>query len=80
MILKDETLYFHLAGTDFTERVDSDELQATKPVWNQEVPSENNEVYRAEYLAYSILQDSLAGNIENPETLDSLIDDKFKKY
>ncbi len=80
MILKDETLYFHLAGTDFTERVDSDELQAAKPVWNQEVPSENNEVYRAEYLAYSILQDSLSGNIENPETLDSLDDDKLKKF
>ncbi|MEO7299286.1 MAG: AAA family ATPase, partial [Verrucomicrobiota bacterium] len=35
---------------------------ATRSVWNQEVISENNEVYRAEFLAYKLLQSLEAEN------------------
>lgn len=52
MTLKDSKMYYHLTGTGFYEEVYDDEFLTTQPVWEQGVISENNEVYRAEYLAY----------------------------
>lgn len=52
MTLKDSKMYYHLTGTGFYEEVTNEEFLKTKPVWEQSMVSENNEVYRAEYLAY----------------------------
>ncbi len=54
-VLRDEGLCLHLTGTDFYELLRSDELNATRDVWQQEVVSENRDVYRAEYLAFQML-------------------------
>lgn len=61
IVLKDDEMYFHLAGTGFFEKIEDSEFIATRGVWNQEVPSETPEVYRAEYLAWSLLNDAEAG-------------------
>lgn len=53
---REGSLYYHLTGTNFNERVDDAELLATQPVWSQELVSENQSVYRAEYLSYQILK------------------------
>ena len=55
-VIKDGDMHFHLSGTNYFETVQSPELIATKPVWDQTVVSENRDVYRAEYLAYQMLR------------------------
>ncbi|MEU9097667.1 DNA repair ATPase [Streptomyces sp. NPDC048361] len=44
-------LAFALTGTDYRSPVDDPAFEATRPYWGQSLPSENAEVYRAEYLA-----------------------------
>ena len=51
----------HLLGTDFTEVVAAPELEATRDFWDQQLVSETPDVYRAEYLAASILFDAEVG-------------------
>ena len=52
---QDDGLYFHLSGTRFFQRIEDDGLNALQDVWDQDVISENAEVYRGEYLAYHML-------------------------
>ncbi len=52
MIARDDSMYYHLTGTGFFEEVTNETFLKTKPVWSQSLVSENEEVYRAEYLAY----------------------------
>lgn len=49
-------LAFHLTGTRFFEKVENTELESQRSVWDQAVVSENEQVYRAEYLAWQILK------------------------
>ena len=58
---RDEEMWFHLSGTDFYERIGSEEFQATKPVWDLEVASENKELYRGEWLASLLLEKGVEG-------------------
>lgn len=55
IIPKQDSLYIHLAGTDFYQRIDNAELEALRPWWQVNLESESEHVYRAEYLAASIL-------------------------
>jgi len=52
----DNEMCFHLSGTDFFEPVTDEGFLATQGVWNQEVVSENREVYRAEWLVWQFLK------------------------
>ncbi|PHS06609.1 MAG: AAA family ATPase [Kordia sp.] len=54
IIAKNNALYFHLTGTDFYQKIENDILNTSQHIWNQELISENKEVYRSEYLAYKI--------------------------
>jgi hypothetical protein len=54
-VLQDGKMCLHLTGTKFIEPITDEQLLATRDVWDQEVVSENRDVYRAEYLAYQIL-------------------------
>ncbi|MCC5945420.1 MAG: DNA repair ATPase, partial [Bernardetiaceae bacterium] len=56
MILREGSLFYHLTGTNFFEKVAEEDLMATKEVWEQDFVSENKQVYRAEYLAFSIFE------------------------
>ncbi|MDM8516722.1 DNA repair ATPase [Desulfobacterales bacterium HSG16] len=68
IVMKDGQMMFHLTGTDFFETIDDKEFLSTRPVWNMDVPSENRDVYRGEFLAYKMLEQIEAGD----ETLDHL--------
>lgn len=48
---------YHITGTDYFEPVADEGFAATKPFWSQEFISETQEIYRAEYLAYCLLDD-----------------------
>jgi len=54
IVAKNNALYFHLTGTDFYQKIENDILNTSQHIWNQELISENKEVYRSEYLAYKI--------------------------
>lgn len=56
MVPKDNSMYYHLTGTGFFEEVTDPKFLETKSVWSQSFLSENQKVYRAEYLAYIAMQ------------------------
>jgi len=56
IVPNDGDMCFHLSGTDFFEVITDKAFLATQDVWDQEVISENKEVYRVEYLVYQMLQ------------------------
>jgi len=49
-------LNLHLTGTDYYEVLNNIELNALRPYWDMNIASESDAVYRAEYLAYSIIE------------------------
>jgi hypothetical protein len=56
IVPREGEMYYHLTGTNFFAPIEEPEFLATRAVWDQSLPSENRQVYRAEYLAYQILQ------------------------
>lgn len=67
-VFKDEEYYFHLRGTQFYKKIIDSTLELTRVVWEQKIPSENSEVYRAEYLAIQFLE-SLDGRLSEVKSL-----------
>ncbi len=55
MVPRGEDIAFHLTGTDFYETVEDEAFEATRELWSQTVVSETPDVYRAEYLAATLL-------------------------
>lgn len=53
-------LNIHLSGTDFYEAIERSELMELKDYWELSLESETQDVYRAEYLAASILEHAKA--------------------
>ena len=70
LVQRDDALFFHLAGTGFFEKINDSALHELKPVWEQSLISENKSVYRAEYLAYQILQAAELAEEGQPSLLD----------
>ncbi|HEY1178935.1 MAG TPA: DNA repair ATPase, partial [Phytomonospora sp.] len=60
LVPQDGGLAFSLTGTDYRSPVTDPAFAATREYWDQLLVSETAEVYRAEYLAASILADELA--------------------
>ncbi len=55
MVPHDGALAFHLAGTDYFAPVRDAQLEALRPYWQFDKPSESELVYRGEYLAHQIV-------------------------
>jgi len=53
---KDDELFIRLTGTDYFEALNHDGLNGMRAYWSMQIPSESDQVCRAEYLAYSVLQ------------------------
>ena len=56
VVLRDGDLHYHLTGTNFFQKIAEPAVLASRAVWDQTVVAENADVYRAEYLAWLILQ------------------------
>ncbi|MGI4866306.1 MAG: DNA repair ATPase, partial [Janthinobacterium lividum] len=56
IVLRDGELHYHLTGTNFFQKLTDPAVLGARPVWDQAVASENADVYRAEYLAWLVLQ------------------------
>ncbi len=50
--------HFHLTSTKYFDPITDTDYLATRQVWDQEVISENADVYRAEYLAWQMMNAS----------------------
>jgi hypothetical protein len=61
LVPRDGGMAYHITGTDYFEKVSDEKFAATKEFWSQEFVSETAEVYRAEYLAYCLLDDVRKG-------------------
>ncbi|WP_321146472.1 DNA repair ATPase [Providencia alcalifaciens] len=83
---KDNQLWVYLTGTDFQEPIENAELTQLQPYWTANLESESDTVYRAEYLAYSIIYaaakrqdgldyDTLKSALSAPEKIDKLVRD-----
>ncbi len=72
IVPKEDDMYFHLTGTNFFEKIQNEAFDKTRPVWNQSLVSENSDVYRAEYLAFQILQ-----HLRKPESISL---EEFQTY
>ncbi len=79
MVLRNNAMFYHLTGTGFFEKVEDEAFNKTKDVWEQTLISENKEVYRAEYLAYSILKETETVTIENREDSETETETEVKK-
>lgn len=61
LVPKDGGLAYHLAGTDYFAPVNDPRLDQLRDFWGQALVSESDNLYRAEYLAGSLLQAALDG-------------------
>ncbi|WP_411846822.1 DNA repair ATPase [Roseibacillus persicicus] len=61
VVARDEEMWFHLAGTDYFEKIVDQEFNETRKVWDLEVPSETADLYRGEWLASLLLEGELVG-------------------
>ncbi len=57
IIRRDQSLFLHLTGTAFLEKLEDPELRETEAAWAQEVVSETPAVYRGAYLAYLLFEE-----------------------
>ncbi|WOI22200.1 DNA repair ATPase [Nonlabens ulvanivorans] len=58
IVFKDKGLFYHLTGTDFYQELHNEVLTQSMDIWNQDLVSENGQVYRSSYLAYSIFNEA----------------------
>lgn len=66
-------LYYHLTGTDFYELIEDQALNELKAIWDQNLVSENAEVYRGEYLAYQAFKQWLQLKDRDTADLEKII-------
>ena len=72
IVFKDKGLFYHLTGTDFYQELHNEILTQSQGIWNQELVSENKQVYRAAYLAYSIFKTGDKETLRMMSTADLL--------
>jgi len=75
IIYRNEKPYYHLTGTKFFQEIDKGQLSEFQEFWSQEFPSENKEIYRAEFLAWQFLSKILQEN--TIEKYQNLPDEKL---
>lgn len=80
IVYKDETLQYHLTGTDFYQTIENEILLKSKKYWDQELISENKQVYRSAYLAYKIFNNTTEGLLSlNEKELLALVQTESSK-
>ncbi|MBX3239762.1 MAG: DNA repair ATPase [Chitinophagaceae bacterium] len=58
IVRRNEQLFYHLLGTSFYKEVQDEALYTYRHIWEQDLVSENAQVYRSEYLAYLTFRES----------------------
>ena len=81
IVFKDGKLQYHLTGTDFYQPLTSQVLNSGKKYWTQDLISENDQIYRASYLAYKIFKNHPIEKLTamTLENLQSLVAEETSK-
>ncbi|MEE4355413.1 MAG: DNA repair ATPase [Desulfococcaceae bacterium] len=80
VILRDGKQMFHLTGTNFFEAIENAEFLETRSVWDMEVPSENPQVYRGEYLAFQLLKEVEGKDAEEVRQIQHYSEKEIRDY
>jgi hypothetical protein len=73
VVNRDGTQCLHLTSTKYFAPITDEAFLATRDVWEQEVVSENRDVYRAEYLAWQLLKSLSNPPLTAAETTDEAV-------
>ncbi len=65
IVYKDDQLQYHLTGTNLYHSIENEILNQSQRFWNQELVSENSQIYRASYLAYKIFAQNSSPELYN---------------
>lgn len=65
VVRRDNRLLYHLTGTSFYQELQDPKINTYQDIWEQEVVSENKDVYRGEYLAYLAIEERLKSDSFN---------------
>lgn len=79
-VFRDNEMQFHLAGTNYFDPIKDEEFLSSRDLWTQEVMSENADVYRAEYLAFIILQQVREPDGDSLDDLRAMTPDELQSY
>lgn len=71
IVQKDDVLHYHITGTDFWEKINVASIEKYNYVFNQSVVSENDLVYRSEYLAYLLFEEAKNNRFESIKNLEA---------
>ncbi|WPP51642.1 DNA repair ATPase [Catalinimonas niigatensis] len=77
-VTKEDKMYYHLTGTNFYEAVSDERMLAYRQYWEQSLLSENEQVYRAEYLAYLVFKAAQERNLAPIHELAALTEDALQ--
>ena len=80
LVMRDGVPHIHLTSTKYFEAITDEAFLATRAVWDQEVVSENAQVYRGEYLAHAILQSLESGAGRTIDEVRALKDDELLAF
>ena len=80
VVQKEGELYFHISGTDFWDKVCNERVSKLRHVWDQSVVSENNDVYRAQYLTYKIFSAALNKETVSIDDLSSYSEEQLLEF
>ena len=80
VVRREDKLFYHLTGTNFYHELKDADIIKYRPIWEQEVVSENKQVYRAEYLAYLAFQESRnAKNFDAKEFIARRVEQSYSE-
>lgn len=60
LVRRDDNMLLHLTGTDFFESITDEDFLKTRAVWELDLPSETEDLYRGEFLAVQLFRKALA--------------------
>ena len=81
-VVREGKLCYHLTGTNFYEPMEHAQITEYRTLWDQALVSENEEVYRAEYLAFQIFYDGLRRHLPDASlsTLAAMSTEDLRGY
>ncbi len=82
IVYKDDTLKYHLTGTDFYQTIENETLGSSQKYWNQDLISENQDIYRSSYLAYKLFSNASENlpNLGEKALLELVRSESSKNY
>ncbi len=78
IVHKNKELFYHITGTAFFEQIEDARLRELRNYWDWQIPSENKNVYRAEFLSYQFYQ-KWKNDFDLQEELYLLEEENLKK-